>query len=49
VSQVFGVFCVDGNLSNNNINNLRTVCANCQILLSVSDTGWSKADLFSDY
>lgn len=49
ISQVFGVYCVDGDLKNTQPNNLRTVCANCQILLSVSNQGWANAELVSDY
>jgi len=49
ISQVFGVCCVDGDLKNTQPNNLRTVCANCQILMSVSNQSWQNADLISDY
>lgn len=49
VSQIFSVFTVDGNLRNTSPINLRTVCANCQILISVSGESWKNADLTSDF
>ena len=49
LSQIFAVYVVDGDLNNTAPNNLRTVCANCQILLSVTGQGWRNADLISDF
>jgi hypothetical protein len=49
VSQAFAVYSVDGDLKNTAPNNLRTVCANCQIILSVSAEGWRNAELVSDF
>ena len=43
------VYHVDGDLNNTAPNNLRTVCTNCQILLSVTGQGWRNADLISDF
>jgi hypothetical protein len=48
-SQVFSVYCVDGNLKNTLPTNLRTVCANCQITLSVKGVNWHNAELISDF
>ena len=49
IAQVFAVYVIDGNLRNTTPPNLRTVCANCQIVLSVSGEGWRRADLVSDF
>lgn len=49
ISQVFSVYVVDGNLRNITPPNLRTVCANCQILLSVTGEVWKNVDLISDF
>ena len=42
------VYYVDGNMTNNNNNNLKTVCANCNRLLHVKKQGWRQGDLVSD-
>ena len=39
---------VDGNMTNNNPTNLKTVCANCQRLGSVRKLGWRVGDLVAD-
>ena len=39
---------VDGNMSNNNTSNLKTVCANCNRLLHVKKQGWRQGDLIAD-
>ncbi len=39
---------VDGNMSNNNTSNLKTVCANCNRLLHVKKQGWRQGDLVAD-
>ena len=39
---------VDGNMSNNNGTNLKTVCANCNRLLHVKKQGWRQGDLVAD-
>jgi Protein of unknown function (DUF3716) len=49
IFQVMTVYVVDGDLRNTAPNNLRTVCANCQILLSVTGEGWRNAELISDF
>ncbi len=38
--QQFAVLYVDGNLRNNNWPNLRSVCANCVIEISLKGLGW---------
>jgi hypothetical protein len=43
------VYYVDGNLKNNDWNNLKTICLNCQALLQDSKLGWKPADLVADY
>ena len=42
------VLFVDGNMNNTAINNLKTVCANCQRLNSVRRLGWRVGDLVAD-
>jgi len=42
------VYYVDGNMTNNNNRNLKTVCANCNRLLHVKKQGWRQGDLVSD-
>ena len=39
---------VDGNMTNNNPTNLKTVCANCNRLLHVKKQGWRQGDLVAD-
>lgn len=43
------VYYVDGNLKNNDWNNLKTICLNCQAALQSSTTSWKPADLVADY
>ena len=43
------VYYVDGNLKNNDWNNLKTICLNCQASLQDSKTTWKPADLVADY
>ena len=43
------VFHVDGNLKNVDWANLRTVCANCQIEIFSSNTGWAAAPIVPDF
>lgn len=43
------VYYVDGNLKNNDWNNLRTICLNCQATLHDSNLGWRPGDLEADY
>lgn len=43
------VYYVDGNLKNNTLLNLRTVCANCQITVTKEGLGWSQGDLCPDF
>ena len=43
------VYYVDGNLKNNDWNNLKTICLNCQAALQDSKTTWKPADLVVDY
>jgi hypothetical protein len=42
------VFHTDGNLNNNSIRNLKTVCQNCQIEIAKSDLTWKPGDLEPD-
>lgn len=46
---IFRVFHVDGNLDNCRYGNLKTVCANCAIILSKDSGGWRQGDLIADY
>jgi len=47
VSQLDVLF-LDGNMRNTSVNNLKTVCANCQRLSSVRRLGWRVGDLVAD-
>lgn len=47
-SSIFQVFHVDGNLNNCRPNNLKTVCSNCNIILSQDKLGWKQGDLIAD-
>jgi len=46
--EVFNVFYVDGNLTNNRFTNLKTVCANCQRVLHKEGIKWRQGDLVPD-
>lgn len=48
-SKQLSVFFIDGNLNNINILNLKTVCANCLIDLSLTPGGWRIGDLKADF
>jgi hypothetical protein len=43
------VYYTDGNLKNNSLFNLRTVCANCQIAVLKEGLGWLQGDLTPDF
>jgi len=43
------VYHLDGNLSNSNPNNLRTICANCQYEVAREGLGWRQGDLVPDF
>jgi hypothetical protein len=42
------VFYIDGNLNNNTLRNLKTVCQNCVIEIAKSDLPWRVGDLEPD-
>ena len=42
------VFHVDGNLNNNNLINLRSVCLNCSAIIQKQDSTWKAGDLAPD-
>lgn len=46
--EVFSVFHVDGDLNNCSFLNLKTVCANCQRILSREGITWRQGDLVPD-
>jgi len=46
-SQLF-VFHIDGDLTNSNQRNLRTVCLNCSVEIKRSDVIWRRGDLEPD-
>jgi hypothetical protein len=48
-SAVFRVFHVDGDLNNCRHSNLKTVCANCALILAQEGTVWRQGDLTPDY
>jgi hypothetical protein len=39
---------IDGNLNNNNVRNLKTVCQNCVVDIAKSDLPWRPGDLSPD-
>ena len=43
------VYHVDGNLNNNNLRNLKTVCLNCTIEIIKADLPWRAGDLEPDH
>ena len=43
------VLYVDGNLKNNNWPNLKSVCANCVIEITLKGLGWKEDDVKPDY
>lgn len=45
----FNVFHIDGDCNNTRINNLKTVCANCQRLLHKEGILWRQGDLRPDF
>lgn len=45
----FNVFHIDGNLNNCAFKNLKTVCANCQRILSKEGFKWKQGDLQPDF
>jgi len=46
---VFKVFHVDGNLNNCRPSNLKTLCSNCAVILSTTETTWKQGDLLPDF
>ena len=42
------VYHVDGNLNNNNLRNLKTICQNCVVDVTKSDLAWRLGDLEVD-
>ena len=47
--EIFNVFYIDGDLNNNRITNLKTVCANCQRVLHKEGGKWRQGDLSPDF
>jgi len=45
----FNVYHLDGNLNNSRLNNLKTVCANCQRVLSKDGFKWQQGGLQPDF
>jgi len=43
------VYYVDGNLKNNDWNNLKTICLNCQAAVLDAKLGWKPSDLVADF
>lgn len=48
-SEQFAVYHVDGNLTNCSFVNLKTVCANCQLILYKFNLPWKRGDLIADF
>ena len=44
----FNVFYIDGNLQNTTPNNLKTICANCQRIMTMEEFKWRQGDLMPD-
>ena len=49
LKQQLFVYHVDGDLNNNSVLNLKTVCANCQYEIAREGLGWRQGDLVPDY
>lgn len=49
ISEIFRVFHLDGNLNNCRHLNLKTICSNCAIEISLDNIGWRQGDLIADY
>lgn len=47
--EIFRVFHIDGNLNNCRFSNLKTVCANCAIILAKENSAWRQGDLIADF
>jgi hypothetical protein len=47
-TEQFDVFHVDGNLTNCNPKNLKTICANCQRVLQKAGSKWRQGNLLPD-
>lgn len=45
----FNVYHIDGNLNNVKLNNLKTICANCQRILQKENIKWIQGDLIPDF
>jgi hypothetical protein len=43
------VYHIDGNLNNNVLRNLKTVCLNCTVEIKKADLPWVQGDLEPDY
>jgi len=43
------VYYIDGNLHNNILTNLKTICANCQFEVAREGLGWRQGDLIPDF
>ena len=48
-SDQLSVYHIDGNLQNNAIFNLKTICMNCQVTISKQGLGWKQGDLIPDF
>lgn len=47
-AEVFNIFYVDGDLTNNRHSNIKTVCSNCQRVLHKEGVRWRQGDLVPD-
>jgi hypothetical protein len=43
------VFYIDGDLKNNKLSNLRTICLNCVEVVKRKEVTWKRGDLQVDY
>jgi hypothetical protein len=43
------VYHVDGNLNNNELRNLKTICLNCSVEITKMDLPWKRGDLEPDH
>ena len=48
-NDVYRVYHIDGNLDNCRLSNLKTVCANCRVLLTKEGSNWKQGDLIADF
>jgi len=49
VDRQMAVYHIDGNLRNNNLLNLKTICLNCRVEIAASHLPWREAEIKPDF